>query len=58
LVFLKEQSNHYATYVASIQLAAIRFCMLVIVKAAQQASGFDDIRKRISGNDVHIGFAA
>jgi SRSO17 transposase len=58
LGFLKEQSNHYAAYVASIHLAAIRFCLLAIAKATHQASGIADIRKRISGNAVQIGFAA
>jgi len=58
LGFLKEQSNHYAAYVASIHLAAIRFCLLAIAKATHQASGIANIRKRISGNAVQIGFAA
>jgi len=35
LGFLKEQSNHYAAYVASIHLTAIRFCLLVIAKQTQ-----------------------
>ena len=52
LGFLKEQSNHYAAYVASIHLAAIRFCLLAIAKATHQASGIANIRKRISGNAV------
>ena len=58
LGFLKEQSNHYAAYVASIHLAAIRFCLLAIAKATHQARGIADIRQRISGNAVQIGFAA
>ena len=58
LGFLKEQSNHYAAYAASIHLAAIRFCLLAIGKATHQPSGIANIRKRISGNAVQIGFAA
>jgi hypothetical protein len=32
LGFLKEQSIHYAAYIASIHLVAIRFCMLISAK--------------------------
>jgi SRSO17 transposase len=58
LGFLKEQSNHYAAYVASIHLTAIRFCLLVIAKTTQQASGVADIRQQISANAQQISFAA
>jgi hypothetical protein len=58
LSFLKEPSNHDAAYVASIHLAAIRFCLLAIAKATHRASGIADIRKRMSGNAVQIGYAA
>ena len=57
LGFLKEQSNHYAAYVASIHLTAIRFCLLVIAKTSQQASGVADIRKQLSANAHQISFA-
>jgi SRSO17 transposase len=57
LGFLKEQSNHYAAYVASIHLAAVRFCLLAIAKAAQPSGGVADIRKRISANAQQISFA-
>jgi SRSO17 transposase len=56
LGFLKEQSNHYAAYVASIHLTAIRFCLLVIAKITHQASGIADIRKKISANAHQISF--
>jgi SRSO17 transposase len=58
LGFLKEQSNHYAAYIASIHLTAIRFCLLVIAKITQQASGIADIRRRISANAHQISFGA
>jgi hypothetical protein len=58
LGFLKEQSNHYAAYLASIHLTAIRFCLLVIAKITQQASGIADIRHRISANIQQISFGA
>jgi hypothetical protein len=58
LGFLKEQSNHYAAYVASIHLTAIRFCLLVIAKITHQARGIADIRHKISANAHQISFGA
>jgi SRSO17 transposase len=58
LGFLKEQSNHYAAYVASIHLTAIRFCLLVIAKTTLQASGVADSRQQLSANTLQISFAA
>lgn len=58
LGFLKEQSNHYAAYIASIHLTAIRFCLLMIAKFTHQASGVADVRQRISRNTTQIDFAA
>jgi IS4 transposase len=40
LGFLKEQSIHYAAYIASIHLVAIRFCMLISAKHNSVAAGF------------------
>jgi len=57
LGFLKEQSNHYAAYLASIHLAAMRFCLLVIAKITHQASGIAEIRDQISANAHQISFA-
>jgi SRSO17 transposase len=57
LGFLKEQSNHYAAYIASIHLTAIRFCLLVIAK---QTQGFDSIaqaRQTLCSNSTDISFA-
>lgn len=42
LGFLKEQSNHYAAYIASIHLTAMRFCLLAIAKFTHLASGVAD----------------
>jgi len=58
LGFLKQQSNHYAAYIASIHLTAIRFCLLVIAKITQQVSGIADIRHTISANAHQISFSA
>lgn len=58
LGFLKEQARHYATYVASIHLTAIRFCLLVIAKQQHGASGVAQMRQQIVGNATQIDFAA
>ena len=58
LGFLKEQSNHYAAYIASIHLAAIRFCLLVIAKQTQGASGIAAMRQGLCDNSTDISFAA
>lgn len=58
LGFLKEQSNHYAAYIASIHLVAIRFCMLISAKQNSQASGVAEMRSSLSSNLMDINFAA
>ncbi len=57
LGFLQEQSNHYAAYVASIHLTAMRFCMLVMAKSSRQANGISDIRNQIISNATAIDHA-
>jgi hypothetical protein len=57
LGFLKEQSNHYAAYIASIHLAAIRFCLLIIAKQSSGA-GLPETRRLLSENLTDINFAA
>jgi len=57
LGFLKEQSNHYAAYVASIHLTAIRFCLLVIAKQTQSANSIAGVRQAICSNSADISFA-
>jgi SRSO17 transposase len=57
LGFLQEQSNHYAAYVASIHLTAMRFCMLVMAKTSGQASGISDVRNQIIANATAIDHA-
>ena len=57
LGFLKEQSNHYAAYIASIHLAAIRFCLLVIAKQTQGMANIAQARQTICGNSTDISFA-
>ena len=58
LGFLTEQSGHYAAYVASIHLAAIRFCLLVVAQARQPNLGLAGVRQRLSDNATHLDFAA
>ena len=58
LGFLKEQARHYACYVASIHLTAIRFCLLVIAKQQHDASGVAQMRQQIVGNATQIDFAS
>ena len=57
LGFLQEQSNHYAAYVASIHLTAIRFCMLVIGKAQGYSNGISSVRDQIIANATAIDHA-
>jgi len=57
LGFLKEQSNHYAAYVASIHLTAIRFCLLVIAKQTQGFGNIAQARQTLCGNSTDISFA-
>lgn len=56
--FLKEQATHYASYIASLHLSAIRFCLLSIAKHKHHASGIPEIRQRLSTNVTNIDFAA
>jgi len=56
--FLKEQSNHYAAYIASIHLIAIRFCLLVIAKQTQEESSIALMRQKLCSNSADISFAS
>ena len=58
LGFLKEQGCHYACYIASIHLTAIRFCLLVIAKQQHGASGVAQMRQHIVDNITQIDFAS
>ena len=57
LGFLKEQSNHYAAYAASIHLTAVRFCLLVIAKQMQGADNIAQVRQALCSNCADISFA-
>ncbi len=58
LGLLKEQSNHYAAYIASIHLTAIRFCLLVIAKQTSGGETITKIRQTLCSNSANISFAA
>jgi hypothetical protein len=58
LGFRKEQSGHYAAYLASIHLAAIRFCLLVLALAQQPNLSLAGVRQQLSDNATHLDFAA
>jgi hypothetical protein len=58
LGFLKEQSGHYAAYIASIHLAAIRFCLLVLAQGQQPNLNLAGVRQQLSDNATHLDFAA
>ena len=58
LGLLKEQSNHYAAYIASIHLTAIRFCLLVMAKQTQGCENITQIRQNLCSNSANISFAA
>jgi len=57
LGFLKEQGTHYAAYVASIHLAAIRFCMLMSAMMTDESRRLCSIRADLSDNLQSISFA-
>jgi SRSO17 transposase len=57
LGFLKEQSNHYAAYIASIHLTAIRFCLLVMAKQTQGFGNIAQARQALCSNSTDISFA-
>jgi hypothetical protein len=55
---LKEQSNHYAAYIASIHLTSIRFCLLVIAKQSPEYEKITQVRDALCHNSANISFAA
>lgn len=58
LGFLREQARHYACYVASIHLTAIRFCLLVIAKEQSATCSVAQMRQQIVSNVTQIDYAA
>ncbi len=58
LGFLKEQSIHYSTYIASIHLTAIRFCLLLFAKHEEGASRLSDSRNEMIDSLCTLDFTS
>lgn len=58
LGLLKEQSTHYSTYIASIHLTAIRFCILLFAKHEENAQTISDVRNDLAKNLCSLDFAS
>jgi SRSO17 transposase len=58
LGFLKEQSIHYSTYIASIHLTAIRFCLLLFAKHENGTSRLSDSRNEMIDSLCTLDFAS
>ncbi len=58
LGFLKEQSTHYATYIASIHLTALRFCLLLFARHEQGNSRLSESRKNMIDSLCTLDFAS
>ena len=54
---MKEQSTHYAAYIATIHLVAIRICMLKSAKQSSGALGISEMRSSLSHNLWDINYA-
>lgn len=57
LGLLKEQTISFASYIASIHLAAIRFCMLVYAKLENPGMQVSTVRNKLVEGIVNLGFA-
>jgi len=58
LGFLKEQSTHYATYIASIHLTAVRFCLLLFARHEQGNSRLSESRNSMIDSLNTLDFAS
>lgn len=58
LGFLKEQSRHYAAYIASIHLTSLRFCLLLHAKKETQAASVSCARTDIEETLTSLNFAS
>jgi hypothetical protein len=58
LGFLKEQSTHYSSYIASIHLTAIRFCMLLFAKHEDGGVRLSDSRNEMIKSLCTLDFAS
>lgn len=58
LGFLREQSTHYATYIASIHLTGLRFCLLLFARHEEGAAKLSDSRKEMIKSLCTLDFAS
>lgn len=58
LGLLKEQSTHYGTYIASIHLTAIRYCLLLYGKHEEGAERLSQLRSDMERNMCTLDFAS
>ena len=56
--FLKEQSRHYSTYIASTHLTGLRFCLLLFAKHERGAQRMSDVRNELEGSMCSLNFAS
>lgn len=57
LGFLREQSTHYATYIASIHLTGLRFCLLLFARHEEGAARLSDSRNEMIKSLCTLDFA-
>lgn len=57
LGLLKEQTIHFASHIASIHLAAIRFCMLVFAKLDTPGLSASAVRNQLVNGMMNLSFA-
>lgn len=57
LGFLKEQSIHYSTYIASIHLTGLRFCLLLFAQHEEGANRLCEVRNDLVDNLCMLDFA-
>ncbi len=58
LGFLKEQSIHYGTYIASIHLTALRFCLLLFARHEEGEARLSDSRNNMIDSLCTLDFAS
>lgn len=58
LGFLKEQSTHYSTYIASIHLTALRFCLLLLARHEDGVAKLSESRNSMIESLCTLDFAS
>ena len=58
LGFLKEQSTHYSTYIASIHLTGLRYCLLLFAKHEEGDARLSDSRNKMIDSLSSLDYAS